>query len=852
MPLESFYGGKQGVSPIIKARFQYVTNAQRKDGSYYDEAYGRAIKGKKTEDIDIINSQTMEWCFSQPNYTDVWFGELAIINTQNKRNPNNGKLFRRTLKGTDTDKDGVSHAEYLGTIVGPSEGFPFINIADGIDSPTGLKNIVSNIPISDADKGGVQFNYPTAKNTTATTYEFDNNTKLYTHEATIENRALVPGAKKENNVWKHEKGIKYSWVNVRNNIDGEEQDTYVYLGFEIPYTIFDFEFDDVPWNDTGNVADFINKNEYLGIKPDNDNSSWESTPFYQNWKIHLKKGKPGNQIGYLRRAKANTFRNFSKDSDKILYNYNSIFNTSISASNFDFVAPKITWENSIGKIKIGNKDVDISSEDYLGEEIQGDTDILVYTVYTIAKNTDEIKEFNCFLTKIKDINNIELETNGTVKISYNDATSQSLEQKIKWISGIQKYTTTTEGNNPISIEGYQIKYNTGDSYNFFPPYFYDTWIDVNRETNPTFNIKYRRVQNNITPTGQESVGLSTAMTLKNKQNPAQEKDFNFSFIDSLKVDNDTKELVYATAPVMHRMNENDQPFNDWDHNTTDKFWTKFGDGVYLNNVDKVVIYNGYLYVLYSSSEYRYTPSTFTTENLYADGVSRNIRVARDDSGRKWKCSDMSVFSPNKLTDSWENLWWLELGPVQKPREGVWISSEFDTERFTKYYKTKYPNDNTISKWEDFTFSNNAQAVRSLMNGVWPVTNEKSIDGGWTIDQRETNPYKDGHIYLYENAARDNNGDINLTLLPNDDQMGNLVKFKNNYFYYDYNSRKWQTAGVFGDTEANTTSNWPILLNTAENNIFPQDKEDKADSDHTLVLIERTFQVEDSYLEDIFS
>ena len=45
MSLESFYGGKQGVSPVIKNRFKYVT-AEKIDEDkdiYYDKAYGDRI-----------------------------------------------------------------------------------------------------------------------------------------------------------------------------------------------------------------------------------------------------------------------------------------------------------------------------------------------------------------------------------------------------------------------------------------------------------------------------------------------------------------------------------------------------------------------------------------------------------------------------------------------------------------------------------------------------------------------------------------------------------------------------------------------------------------------------------------
>ena len=61
MSLDSFYGGKQGVSPIVKARFKYVdTN---------DPAY-IAAKNLVTNEADLKND-TMELCFKDPEYTKV-------------------------------------------------------------------------------------------------------------------------------------------------------------------------------------------------------------------------------------------------------------------------------------------------------------------------------------------------------------------------------------------------------------------------------------------------------------------------------------------------------------------------------------------------------------------------------------------------------------------------------------------------------------------------------------------------------------------------------------------------------------------------------------------------------------
>lgn len=61
MSLDSFYGGKQGVSPVVKARFKYVdTN---------DPAY-IAAKNLVANEADL-KDDTMELCFKDSDYTQV-------------------------------------------------------------------------------------------------------------------------------------------------------------------------------------------------------------------------------------------------------------------------------------------------------------------------------------------------------------------------------------------------------------------------------------------------------------------------------------------------------------------------------------------------------------------------------------------------------------------------------------------------------------------------------------------------------------------------------------------------------------------------------------------------------------
>jgi hypothetical protein len=61
LSLESFYGGKQGVSPVIKARFKYVDTQ--------DEDFLALTSSQQTTALD--NNEVMEAAFSKSDYQRV-------------------------------------------------------------------------------------------------------------------------------------------------------------------------------------------------------------------------------------------------------------------------------------------------------------------------------------------------------------------------------------------------------------------------------------------------------------------------------------------------------------------------------------------------------------------------------------------------------------------------------------------------------------------------------------------------------------------------------------------------------------------------------------------------------------
>ena len=141
MALESFYGGKPGFSPVIKASFKYINNE--------DPAYQTALINNGNN-AAALKEYTMDECFKDINYTDVWYGELCIIDTENKMNPNNGKLYRRTLKKAPDDaiktiskKFGVSKSQAGRLVMTEQAYFHSVSQKEALLMPSGARNSVS-------------------------------------------------------------------------------------------------------------------------------------------------------------------------------------------------------------------------------------------------------------------------------------------------------------------------------------------------------------------------------------------------------------------------------------------------------------------------------------------------------------------------------------------------------------------------------------------------------------------------------------------------------------------------------------------------------------------------------------
>ena len=311
MALESFYGGKPGISPVIRNSFKFVDAGDpayiAKIGSNtpYSKLSPKEIallkivnpdlnitsEGSITWNENYLKPFTMDECFADPNYRDVWYSELCIIDTDNKMNPNNGKIFRRTLRRTETaiGAGDTLYAEYIGQIVGPSGGIPRLDFGS-LD--TERKKAIGKIATYETDGTPLdistwEYAYKDNEGNISTAIPNNINNIAISDSGDSANIQIVPGKKSEkdennNDVTVYNDKIRYTWCNVRRTVDGENGDAWIYLGFEIPYTIFDLAAEEKNYTYNGPIF----TQTQIGV----DN---EEHPFYQNLHFYIPRGTRG-------------------------------------------------------------------------------------------------------------------------------------------------------------------------------------------------------------------------------------------------------------------------------------------------------------------------------------------------------------------------------------------------------------------------------------------------------------------------------------------------------------------------------------------------------------------------------
>ena len=626
MSLESFYGGKQGISPVIKNSFEFI--------DVNDPAYQAALASGRT--AAELFPLTMDLCFNNIDYKDVWYDELCIIDTINKNNPNNGKIFRRTLKKAGDTGTNLC-AEYIGRVVGPAGTNPFFSFGNlGSVSAQGTIEKIDLAP-------EMQVSYPIDENgnissakTDGTGAQININPSIQT--ASIETNMLVPG--KDGNNYHDE--IRYTWLNVLDDTREIPTHSIVYMGFEIPYPVLEI---------TSTTTDWMNSSE--ATKTNNNH------PFYHPWNLTIPRGVRGNAAFNVRLTTWEEFNIGTSDtvSNPNLYSFDDfeVKNSSgVYGEKESRPGPPFPWIHS-GSINAQERDRLRTSYIWVYD----------YTFYdTTYEGQSHSKTYTIYLGSYREITNVNLESDGTLTFSYSDGINTEFDRMIQWVKDIKvsnsgRLTFTYNKESywktadvvPQSGKGYYTYNSQTNSY--VGPNTYTsfesgiTYYELTDEYSKQLPYPTEIV---INSSGEISVAFadSTSLTVMSSGTET----YKLDYVKAMNMDNNTKVLSYTT--------------------TVNNRTASLNGGKGINYIEAMMIDENYhLLVYYASNQYRPTSSstygtitwrglTFRNNFPYSDGNNINI-TAKD--------------------------YWQDFGSVLEKSAGVKI-----------YTKVKYKKDTPSENW----------------------------------------------------------------------------------------------------------------------------------------------------------
>ena len=412
----SFYGGRPGNSFIIIAAYDSIA--------------------------------TMVSKFKQgPNYTDVHYDEHVIINTINKNNPENGKVYRR---GYDFNND-MGGAEYIGTIVGPAGKAPMLEMST-----------VQDVESKQAEES----------------YEERFSSGTYS----ITNESLVPG---KDNSGKFNDDISWTCCSIR---DANHEDTIAYIGFRIPYLVVEYQTRQVEpyvngvYHDTTSITRIDNKQH----------------PFYQKHRIDIPKGIKGDALKNLRVITATSdIEPYDGQADDVNSNRQVLIYDYYDYTNNQNGAPKKLYLGDYNMID----DISIAEDGTITIDYTHDNNAVwnkklkwIKSV-SLNENTGAFKvvynqttdasgqatEYNIQLDWVKDLS---INNDGTVTIDYTKSADKTYSNLIQWVTGI---TLLNDGT-------MQVHWNNGTADTIFSKAV--KWINsVNIANDGTLTIGYNNGAN---------------------------------------------------------------------------------------------------------------------------------------------------------------------------------------------------------------------------------------------------------------------------------------------------------------------------------------------------------------------
>lgn len=725
MSLESFYGGKQGISPVIKASFEYI------DAN--DSAYQAALANGKT--VEELLPLTMDLCFANTNYKDVWYDELCLIDTTNKNNPNNGKLFRRTLKSAGDTGINLC-AEYLGRIIGPAGTNPFFSF--GNLTSVNEQGKIENIDLADE----MQVSYPIDENGTTSSakteiiegVETQFNIEPTIQTASLNNNILVPG--KDGNVYHDE--IRYTWLNVLDDRNTIPTRSIVYMGFEIPYPSLEIYSTTTNWWNSVNIT----KRETEHI-------------FYHAWDLTVPRGIRGNAATNVRLTQQKEFSNISGGTTgkPILYDFeNDLIDNGVGVYTLrtlvdanDHYGPDLPNREGIG-------------ESYIWVYDYVFYDVDAYDNNTTSEQVELTKTYTFYLGSYNEISDVTLDEDGTLTFHYSNATENVFDQQLVWINNISvsdsgvitftynqdKYYTITADTTPNTNKNYYIysnnQYIAQPNITQFTPgvvYYEGSKIYSKQMPYPTSVI----VNDNGTIT--LNLADSTELILKDSTGSTN---YKLDYVKAVDMNADTK-VLYTTTTV---------------NNTTKNLNGNKG----INYIETITIDEKYhLLIYYASTQYRITLTDISNGWKYRPGItsgtSNRLPITVNGNYATW---DGKTF--RKGITGYDNIYWQDFGSVRELVAGVKVRTEVNY--------TNHPQKTSIDigNWTPENF------ITTVLNPQY-----------WGTGTATPNPYYEGNIPGTDEEGRSLRGTFVYVPTVNNGSL----------FFYDYDAENWVYAGSLSDS-----------------------------------------------------
>ncbi len=244
MEYNSFYGGRRGASFVIAKRYSTIAE--------------------------------MVTAFSQGgDYKTVNYDEYVLIDTENKNNPDNGKIYRRGYEYNNS----MGGAIYEGQIVGPA----------GLAPHTEMHTIDEVEQIQERE----DFTY-----------------RRGSGEYSPVGGNIIPGKYVEpgTGIIKYNDKISWAYCSVR---DMNSHESTAHIGFKFPYTVIDYTTTSVSTYENGDYADTS-----AATRTDDG-----SHPFYEKWNISIPKGVKGDAFKNFRVMVADdTIQSYTGQADDIANN----------------------------------------------------------------------------------------------------------------------------------------------------------------------------------------------------------------------------------------------------------------------------------------------------------------------------------------------------------------------------------------------------------------------------------------------------------------------------------------------------------------------------------------------------